>query len=278
MCINKWGVVKIKDLRIKRFSKNKAYLATNFGEASIEKNEVKGLKQGDTIKAYLYFDSHGILRAEKEIGMNIDQIYSLKASKIRKKGVDFLTEDGKMLFMPFDERTYRINKDMTYPVALKMDENNMLYLTSKIRDLLSYDHNFEENDLVEGRIYSINKSIGAFIAIDNKYDSLLRMKELQGVHIEGELIEARVKEVKEDGKIELTLRQRAYLEIDSDSQMILDRLYDNGGSLPLGDKSSPQAIYREFNLSKSAYKRAIGRLYKNNKIRIFDRKIELKEK
>lgn len=271
-------MVKIKDLRIKRFTKNKAFLYTHFGEASIDKEEVKGLKQEETVKAYLFYDTNGILRAKKNINMNVDQIYSLKASEIRKKGVDFVTEDGKVLFMPFDERTYRINKDMIYPVALKVDENNMLYLTSKIRKLLSYDHNLKENDLVEGRIYSINKSIGAFIAIDNKYDSLIRMKELQGVHIEGELIEARVKEVKDDGKVELSLRQRAYLEIDSDSQMILDYLYDNGGSIALGDKSSPEAIYRIFKLSKSAFKRATGRLYKNNKIRIFDKKIELKEK
>lgn len=271
-------MVKIKDLRIKRFSKNRAYLSTAYGEASIDKKEVKGLKQGDRIKAYIFYDVYDNLRASRDIGMAIDKIYSLKASEIRKKGVDFFTEDGKKLFMPFKERTYRINKDMTYPVALKIDDDNMLYLTSKIRDLLSYDHPYEENDLVEGRIYSINKAVGAFVAIDNKYDSLIRMNELKGVFIEGELLEARVKEVKDDGKIELSLRQRAYLEIDSDSKLILDYLYKNDGVVYLGDKSRPEDIYKTFKLSKSAYKRAIGRLYKNNKIRIFDKKIELKEK
>lgn len=253
-------------------------MTTAFGEASIDKNEVKGLKQGDRIEAYLYYDYYDNLKASKNIAMDIDGIYSLKASEIRKKGVDFLTEDGKKIFMPFRERTYRINKDMIYPVSLKVDSENMLYLSSKIRDLLSYDHSYKENDLVEGRIYSINKSVGAFVAIDNKYDSLIRMKELVGIHIEGELIEARIKEVKDDGKIELSLRQRAYLEIDSDSKKILDYLYDNGGVLYLGDKSSPEEIYKYFRLSKSSYKRAVGRLYKNNKIRIFDKKIELRGK
>lgn len=167
--------------------------------------------------------------------------------------------------------------DMTYPVAFKEDRNSYVYLTSKIRDLLSNDHSYKENDEVSGRIYSINKSIGAFIAIDDKYDSLLRIVELRGVHIEGELIEARVKEVKDDGKLELSLRQRAYLQMDDDSDKILDYLYDNNGIAYLSDRSSPDKIYRVFNMSKSAFKRAIGRLYKNNDIIIYKDRIELKE-
>lgn len=179
--------------------------------------------------------------------------------------------------MPFEERTYKIIKDMTYPVAIK-ENDGYLYLTSKIRDLLSYDHSFSENDTVKGRIYSINKSIGAFVAIDNKYDSLIRIKELKGVYIEGEEITARVKEIKDDGKIELSLRKRAHLEIDNDSDKILDYLYENGGVVELSDKSSPDKIYSYFAMSKSAFKRAIGRLYKNKDIIIYDNRIELNER
>lgn len=179
--------------------------------------------------------------------------------------------------MPFEERTYKIIKDMTYPLAIK-ENDGYLYLTSKIRDLLSYDHSFSENDTVKGRIYSINKSIGAFVAIDNKYDSLIRIKELKGVYIEGEEITARVKEIKDDGKIELSLRKRAHLEIDNDSDKILDYLYENGGVVELSDKSSPDKIYSYFAMSKSAFKRAIGRLYKNKDIIIYNNRIELNER
>lgn len=179
------------------------------------------------------------------------------------------------IFMPFTERTYRIIVDMVYPVAFKEDNKGIIILTSKIRNLLSTDHNFKENDEVKGRIYSINKSIGAFVVIDDKYDSLLRIDELKGVYLEGDLIEARVKEVKSDGKIELSLRKRAYLEIDNDSDLILDYLYDNDGVLYLSDKSSPEKINKIFKMSKSSFKRAIGRLYKNNDIKIYDNKIEL---
>lgn len=196
--------------------------------------------------------------------------------EVTKKGVYFEIKGGHA-FLPFEERTYKIIKDMVYPVAFK-EEDGYLYLTSKIRELLSINHKFRENDIVKGRIYSINKSIGAFVVIDNKYDSLIRIKELKGVYIEGEEITARIKEVKEDGKIELTLRKRAYLEIDNDSDKILDYLYQNGGTCDLSDKSSPDKIYSYFAMSKSAFKRAIGRLYKNKDIKIYKNRIELNER
>ncbi|MDD6919346.1 MAG: RNA-binding protein [Peptoniphilaceae bacterium] len=231
----------------------------------------------DKVSAVIYHDRNQVLRASVDFPYEIGSVHSFKAVDIDKKGVYFEIENNQNIFMPFTERTYKIIMDMTYPVAFKEDRNAYVYLTSKIRDLLRNDHSYEENDEVSGRIYSINKSIGAFIAVDDKYDSLLRIVELRGVHIEGELIEARVKEVKDDGKLELSLRQRAYLQMDDDSDKILDYLYENDGIAHLSDKSSPDKIYRVFNMSKSAFKRAIGRLYKNNDIIIYKDRIELKE-
>ncbi len=248
------------------------------GDAVIDKKEVKDFSQGDKVRVYLYHDLNNILKATRNFPYKINHIYDLKATNIDKKGVYFQMTNKNHIFMPFTERTYRVIIDMIYPVAFKESDDGYVYLTSKIRDLLSNDHDFTENDEVSGRIYSINKSIGAFIAIDDKYDSLLRIRELKGVHVEGELIDARIKEVKDDGKIELSLRQRAYLEIDNDSDKILDYLYDNDGVAYLSDKSSPEKIDATFAMSKSSFKRAIGRLYKNKDIKIYDNRIELIER
>lgn len=232
-------------------------------------------KQGDKIEAYIYYDKNNILRASRNINLEANKIYSLPCIDVKKNGAYFLFQDKIKLLMPSSEKTYRIIKDMTYPVAVYFDNENMPLLTSKIRNLLSNEHNFKENDIVEGRIYSINKHIGAFVAINNQYDSLIRINELKGVHIEGELLKLRVKEVKTDGKIELSNRKRSYLEIDDDSKKILYYLEENDGVIYLGDKSSPEKIYKTFGFSKSAYKRAIGRLYKEKYIRIYPKKIEL---
>ncbi|MDU3152735.1 MAG: RNA-binding protein, partial [Anaerococcus hydrogenalis] len=77
---------------------------------------------------------------------------------------------------------------------------------------------------------------------------------------------------------ELSNRKRSYLEIDDDSKKILYYLEENDGVIYLGDKSSPEKIYKTFGFSKSAYKRAIGRLYKEKYIRIYPKKIELLER
>ena len=69
-------------------------------------------------------------------------------------------------------------------------------------------------------------------------------------------------EVKEDGKLDLSLRQKAYVQMDSDSEVILEKLKTAGGSLPYQDKSDAEEIKKEFNMSKAAFKRAIGKLYK----------------
>ena len=234
------------------------------------------MRVNDKVSAVIYHDRNQVLRAAVDFPYEIGSIHSLKAVDIDKKGVYFEIENNQNIFMPFTERTYKIIMDMTYPVAFK-EKDGYVFLTSKIRDLLSTDHDFKENDTVTGRIYSINKSIGAFVAIDEKYDSLIRIKELSGVYIEGELVKARVKEVKSDGKIELSLRKRAYLEIDNDSDKILDYLYENK-SVSLSDKSSPEKIYSYFAMSKSSFKRAIGRLYKNKDIIIYRDRIELNER
>lgn len=267
----------IKKLKIKRISKNKAYIQTKFGDALIDKNDIGDYRQGDMIEAYIYYDINNTLRASRNLELENGKIYSLKCIDIKKNGAYFIFQDKIKLLMPASEKSYRIIKDMTYPVGVIFDNQNMPILTSKIRNLLTTEHNFKENDIVEGRIYSINKHIGAFIAINNQYDSLIRINELKGVHIEGELLKLRVKEVREDGKIELSNRKRSYLEIDNDCQKILDYLEENNGQVNLGDKSSPDKIFKVFGFSKSAYKRAIGRLYKDKYIKIYPKKIELLE-
>ena len=112
----------------------------------------------------------------------------------------------------------------------------------------------------------MHEQFGAYVAVDNKYSALVPKKELHRELKPGDEIEARVLEVKEDGKLDLSLRQKAYVQMDADSALILDKLKQAGGSLPYQDKSSAEEIKEEFNLSKAAFKRAIGRLYKERVI------------
>ena len=82
--------------------------------------------------------------------------------------------------------------------------------------------------------------------------------------------EFRVTEVKEDGKLNVSDRQKAYLQIDEDAEMVMGIIDEFAGVLPFDDKASPQVIQREFGLSKNAFKRAVGHLLKDGKIEIKD--------
>jgi predicted RNA-binding protein (virulence factor B family) len=180
----------------------------------------------------------------------------------------------KDLFLPFREQVGKVTTGGSYLVALYVDSSNRLCATMNIYDLLSTESPYKENDRVHGTIYNISKELGAFVAVDNKYQGLIPNKELYGNYREGDVVDVRIKRVKQDGKLELSLREKAYNEIESDAQKIMDRLKLKSGVLSLNDKSSPEDIKAEFNMSKAAFKRAVGRLLKEGAISITDDGIE----
>lgn len=84
----------------------------------------------------------------------------------------------------------------------------------------------------------------------------------------GDVIEAKVTNVKPDGKLDLTRREKAYVQMDADAKKVMQLIDSYAGVLPFNDKASPEVIKREVQLSKNAFKRAVGRLYKERKIEI----------
>lgn len=140
-----------------------------------------------------------------------------------------------------------------------------------------YAHNqplYKAEDWVTGTIYEINDSIGAFVAVDHKYYGLIPKRELYGKFKEGDTVQARVTRVREDGKLDLCLRERAHVQMGTDAELVLKVLDEFDGILPFNDRAAPEAILREFKMSKNAFKRAVGRLLKEGKIRITDKTIE----
>ena len=179
--------------------------------------------------------------------------------------------------MPFAETVGSVEKGKTYLVGVYIDKSNRLCATMKIKDMLRTDSEYKENNLVEGTIYSINRDIGAFVAVEDKYDGLIPKKELLGVYAVGDTIEVRINRVLEDGKLDLSLRDRSYIQMDTDAKLIMNHLKENGGRLGLGDKSSPESIREKLKMSKSGFKRAIGRLYKEEMIIISDYEIRFRD-
>jgi len=235
----------------------------------------EGTEVGDKIEVFVYRDSEDrMISTIRKPLLTVGEMAVLKVVEITNIGVFLDWGLEKDLFLPFKEQVGDIKKDGEYLVALYIDKSDRLSATMNVYNLLSSESPYKENDRTKGIIISINKDLGAFVAVDNKYQGLIPNKELYGNHAEGEIVEVRVKRAREDGKLELSLRQEAYNEIDGDSQKIMDKLNLKGGKLPFNDKSDPELIKTEFSMSKAAFKRAVGRLLKEGAIKITEEGIE----
>ena len=237
-------------------------------EVLLPKNQVtEDIRVGSEIEVFLYKDSEDRMIATRLVPLiKIGEIKKLKVKEVNKIGAFLDWGLPKDLLLPFKEQIYDIKSGDEILVTVYIDLSDRLCATMDLYSRLSLLPPYQKDDMVKGTVYQVHEQFGAYVAVDNKYSALVPKKELHCELKPGDEIEARVLEVKEDGKLDLSLRQKAYVQMDADSALILDKLKQAGGSLPYQDKSSAEEIKEEFNLSKAAFKRAIGRLYKERVI------------
>ena len=237
-------------------------------EVLLPKNQVtEDMRVGSEIEVFLYKDSEDRMIATRLVPyIKIGEIKKLKVKEVNKIGAFLDWGLPKDLLLPFKEQIYEIKSGDEILVTVYIDLSDRLCATMDLYSRLSLLPPYQKDDMVKGTVYQVHEQFGAYVAVDNKYSALVPKKELHCELKPGDEIEARVLEVKEDGKLDLSLRQKAYVQMDADSALILDKLKQAGGSLPYQDKSSAEEIKEEFNLSKAAFKRAIGRLYKERVI------------
>ena len=121
--------------------------------------------------------------------------------------------------------------------------------------------NYEVNDKIIGTVYRIEPEIGVFVAVEDRYFGLLPNSEVFKEHRVGDIIAGRIMRVREDGKLDLSLRELQIQQMDKDAELILKLMKE--GKFNLSDKSEPEDIKRVLGMSKKAFKRALGTLYKN---------------
>lgn len=271
-----------QNLIIKRFTSIGAFLNVDNSKDEdilLPKAQIpKDAKLGDIIEVFIYNDSKDrIIATTNKPKITVGELAHLTVISKTKIGAFLDWGLEKDLFLPFSETVGSVVVGNTYLVGAYVDKSNRICATMKVKDLLRTDSSYKENDWVEGTIYSINRDIGAFVAVEDKYDGLIPKRELYGAHEVGETVEVRINKVLDDGKLDLSLRDRAHLQMDDDAKKILDKLRENKGSLNLNDNSSPELIKKELNMSKSGFKRAIGKLYKEEMIVITDKGIKFRD-
>lgn len=224
---------------------------------------------GDSISCFVYKDSKDRMIATVHVPkITLGAIRSLRVKEISKIGAFLDWGLEKDLFLPFKEQLGHIRPNKEYLVSLYIDKSERLCATMKIGKLLSTDHSLNVNDWVYGTIYNLNPDHGAFVAVEDQFLGRIPKRELHNKYSIGEHLRLRVTAITEDGKLTLSPQDKAYLQIDHDAKLVMDTIESYDGCLPFNDKAKPETIERELGLSKNAFKRAVGRLLKDNLIEI----------
>lgn len=232
-------------------------------------------KLGDEIKVFLYRDSEDrIISTTAKPKVLLGELAVLKVNDVTKIGAFLDWGLEKDLFLPFKEQTCRVMPGEEYLVALYLDKSSRLAATMNVYKYMKLAGDYEKDDIVSGIIYDIKKELGAFVAVNCQYAAMIPAQEIYGEFRVGQKIEARVTSVREDGKLNLSIRQKAYEQMNADAEIILKKIEEYGGTLPYNDKASPEIIEKDFHMSKGAFKRGVGRLYKQRKIEIGEKNIK----
>lgn len=235
-----------------------------------------GREVGDRLEVFIYRDSEDRLIATTRIPkLQMGQVAELTVVQTGKLGAFLDWGLEKDLFLPFKEQRGRVREEESVLVSLYIDKSDRLCATMNVYEALRTDSPYQAEDRVRGRVYEISNNFGAFVAVDNMYSGLIAAKELYGDIKPGIDVEARVIRVREDGKLDLSVREKAYLQMDTDAEKILELLNSYEGALPFNDKAAPEVIRHETGMSKNEFKRAVGRLLKQGRIEIGEKNIRL---
>lgn len=234
----------------------------------------EGTQIGDIIEIFAYKDSKDrLIATTREPKLTLFQVGELTVSQVGKFGAFLDWGLEKELLLPFKEQTKKVKEGDTVLVAVYIDKSSRLCATMNVYPYLKSDSPYKKEDKVSGRVYEISETFGAFVAVDDQYSGLIPKKELYGDVKIGDRIQARVTAVKEDGKLDLSIREKAYIQMSIDAEKVMQIIESFDGVLPFNDKARPETIKRETGMSKNEFKRAVGNLLKARRIEITEKSI-----
>ena len=265
-------------LKIDRITASGAFLATSEGDVLLPGKFIpEGAEPGSGIDVFIYRDSEDRLVATTQTPRAVVGEFALLRVKDNTKTGAFLDWGlDKDLLLPFGEQPAPVKKGEDALVRLYLDNSGRIAASAKLEKFLRpADGSLSEGDEVELLLYAFS-DLGAKVIIDNTYGGLLFRNELYAKPARGERLRGYVKKIRDDGKIDVTLRKGGVQEATADRETILAALKARDGFLPLTDKSSPEAIAELLRLSKKSFKKGVGGLYKEGLIDITAEGIRLR--
>lgn len=237
----------------------------------------KDAEIGDNIEVFVYTDSEDRpIATTLTPNILMHQCAFLEAVAITPIGAFFDWGVEKDLLVPYSEQFYKIEKGESYPIYLYKDDltNRMVGTTKIEKQLKHHPIELKQGDKVTILVIQ-HTDLGYKVVVNNKHIGMLFENEVFRPIYVGDELTAFVQKVRPDNKLDITLNSSKLSELENISNDIYETLLKNNGKLNVNDKSSPEEIYAVFKVSKKAFKKAIGMLYKEKKILINDTNIEL---
>ena len=256
----------------KKLSENAVFPA----EVLLPKKQIpEGAAAGTVVRVFIYRDSSDrLIATTASPAITLGQVRRLKVVQKTKIGAFLGWGLEKDLLLPFHEMTGEIREGDEILAALYVDKSGRLAATMKLYPYLKRSSPYQTGDSVQGTVYQNADNFGTFVAVDDQYSGMVPKKDAQRGFRVGETLTFRVTGVKEDGKLDLSTRDKAYLEISEDAEKLLEKIREEyGGELPFDDKADPEVIREVFGLSKAAFKRAVGHLYRERRVALSGGKI-----
>lgn len=235
-------------------------------------------RPGDTLRVFVYTDSKdrpvATTRTPKAV---VGDFAYLRVKDVTTFGAFMDWGLEKDLLVPAGEQQDRMKPGKKYVIKVCLDEQSgRVYGTSRISRVCDpASEDLRVGQKVDLLIYSITK-MGVSAVVNNRYSGMLFRSETYAPLSIGETREGYISRIREDGKIDLSLKKPGYHSISDSSTRIMETLKQRGGYIPCHDKSTPDEIRRIFSMSKKEFKRAIGRLYKAGRITLTDEGIREK--
>jgi len=228
-------------------------------------------KIGDTLDVFIYLDyDERIIATNLTPFIKLHEYAALEVVDITEVGTFMDWGLEKHLFVPFGEQRHGMELGYWYVVYLDIDERtNRLYGTNRIERILDNEViTVDKGDEVDLLVF-METDLGYTVIINNQHKGLVYENEIYREINPGDKLKGFIKDVRGDGKIDVSLQPIGYENTNTRNiEIIYKALVANNGSMAISDKSSPDNIYATFGISKKAFKRAIGDLYKQRKINI----------
>ena len=276
---NELKPMTVAALKVVRTNEFGAFLDAGTGKTSDDillhkAQQTAEVSVGETVKVFLYLDPKKRLTASMRVPkMREGQIARLKIINVTKDGafVDAGAERG--IFMPFAEMRGRPKVGEIVWAKLYSDKSGRLAASMKVSDEIRRASkpakNIKRGDKITGAVFNLIDA-GAFVFSEEKFIVFIDRKEIPRELRVGEVVEARVTFIREDGRLDASLREIKENALERDAEKIFAFMQKNGGTMNFHDKSAPEKIRLVFKLSKAAFKRAVGHLYHQRRIEKID--------